>query len=83
MSLEYCKVFLGNGSNLIIRLGQPVEVTLIWWGADYDPANDAELSCEYGHLTALNPDCTISKDDGTGLELLRESRKHKVAQIIL
>jgi hypothetical protein len=77
MTLEHVKLFLSMGDNLVIRLGEPIEVTMIWWAADYDPADDEELAFKYGHLVALNPDCTISKDDGKGLELLRESRRQK------
>jgi hypothetical protein len=74
MKLEEVKLFLEMGDALILRLHTPTSAAFIFWPEDYDPANPEPFEERFKFLTGGTGGYTVTKDDGTGLELLRKLR---------
>jgi hypothetical protein len=77
MNLEQAKVFLEFGDDLVVSLNDPANVRLILWAKDYDPDDPEPFEVRFDHIVRTNPDYTIKKDDGAGLECLRMPEDQK------
>ena len=78
MTLEQVKLFLSMGDDLIVKLNDDPNTTLILWSEDYDPVDPEPFEVRFGHIIHGNDDYTIVRDNGEGLELLRRSHEEKL-----